>query len=64
MKKNGGITNMVTLVCTGCGRIADVDTVYGDEKCKECDQPMADVEGKENLEETNKFQIPDALNTF
>ena len=59
-----GITNMVTLVCTGCKRIVDVGKVYGDEKCKECNQPMNDVEGKENLEETKKFQIPDALNTF
>ena len=55
---------MVTLVCTGCKRIVDVGKVYGDEKCKECNQPMNDVEGKENLEETKKFQIPDALNTF
>jgi len=36
---------MTKLVCSGCGRSVDVDSVHGDEVCKECNKPMNKVTG-------------------
>ena len=41
---------MTKLGCSGCGRSVEVDSVKGDEVCKECNKPMNKVTG-ENAQE-------------
>jgi len=42
---------MTKLVCSGCGRAVDVETVHGDEVCKECNKPMNKVTGETTAQE-------------
>ena len=36
---------MSTLVCSFCGRSVEIDSIHGDEVCKECNKPMNKVTG-------------------
>jgi len=42
---------MTKLVCSGCGRSVDVETVHGDEVCKDCNKPMNKVTGETSAQE-------------